>query len=234
MRRFKRALWIFDVGFERMNQQDWAGWMPIAGIVAGTMVCLMMAHLIGARWAWAWAIPVFSGLNFLIARRLAAQSLRRVYRFGVYGPLRARWWIELAAVNLLLVFCLGLFAASNGAGAALPPWQKAVADVAFQAARILGPPFVLLSLTGYIVGLAGNQRVTGRSLEMVNFHFWLLVGIVASSRLPPVADWIAPTVAIAGIVALILAGGMAAKQKWDAARRKAPFHGSTHVNGRPG
>lgn len=234
MRRFKRALWIFDVGFERMNQQDWAGWMPMTGVFSGMALCLIVASLVGARWAWGWALPIFSGINVLIARRFVVQSLRRAARFGIYGPMRARWWIELAAVNLLLVFCLFLFGVSNGVGAALPPWQKAVADFAFRATKVLGPPFPLLTFTGYVVGLAGQQRVTGRSLEMVNFIFWMLAGIAAASQLPPVADWIAPTVAIVGIAALCLAGGMAAKQKWNAARRSTALHSSTHVNDRPG
>jgi hypothetical protein len=197
--------------------------MPMMGVFAGVGVCLFVGVLLGAKQAWAWALPVFSGINVLISRRLAAQSLRRASRFGIYGPLRARWWIELAAVDLLLVFCLFLFAVSNGAGAALPPWQKAVADFAFRATRVLGPPFLLLTVAGYIVGLAGKQRVTGRSLEMVNFIFWTLAGIAASFQLPPVAHWIAPAVGVVGGTALVLAGGMAVIEKWKPGQRSLHF-----------
>ena len=141
---------------------------------------------------------------------------------GPYGPTRARWWIELAALDWTLCVSGFLFCIAHGLPAGmLPAWQQWCVDLAWHASRRLIVPFFVLTIVGYIFGLVQAKRVTGRSVELVNFFFWTFVLIGTMSLIPQNPGFFVPLGAAFGIVGGVALGvaGVLGLRVWLQSRR---------------
>ncbi len=133
--RLKSSFWIFDIGLHRMNAEAAPGWAAQMLVFSALALTLMAAVELGVPPAWPFTIIASS----IFWRR----SISREDRFaestvGWLAPARARWWIELSALDWTLCMSTGVFAFTHGqAAAALPAWQQVVLAVAgYCAARL--------------------------------------------------------------------------------------------------
>jgi hypothetical protein len=215
MQRFKNALWIFDIGAREMDGERPPGWqLPAAmfGFLAFGMVA-------GATVGWAaveWWLTVVGIADFIVAWHFVHWSQRRIRRMGIVGPSRARWWIELAALDWTLCLSSGIFWVTHGLFAGmLPPWLQMPFATAARLTGMLFYAFIAFASTGYILGLIRGVRIRGRSLELVSFFFWMIVGMSAAFLLPQnpaLGGWVAEAFAIVGVAASCVAGLVAARQ----------------------
>jgi hypothetical protein len=214
--RLKSTLWIFDIGLRRMNGKGAPGWAAQMAVFSALALTLMGAVELGVPTAWPFTI--IGSLDLLATQHFARTSFRRIRRLRCLAPARARWWIELAALDWTLCMSTGVFALTHGQAAAAPPaWQQDVVAVAGYCAAGLFVPFLALTVLGFAVGLIQRQRIRGRSLELVTWFFWSIVVIVGACRLVPEApvlvDWVAPGLAVLSAVALSAAGVVAVGQR---------------------
>ncbi len=216
MQRLKNSLWIFDVGFRRMKADlppGWAGTM-----LAFSLLALTMIAAVGLGMPLAWPLSIIGVIDLFVTLHFIRGFVGRIWRLGILGPTRARWWIEIAALDWTLCMSCGVFFITHGNPAlALPAWQQAFADLAFAGMGHLFPPFLAFTVVGFLLGLTRGKRIRGRSLELVNFFFWLMVVIQASLLLvpehPALSELVAPALAVLGVVALCAAGVVAATQR---------------------
>ena len=162
-------------------------------------------------------LPAMSVLDLLVTWHFLRRSLPRIRRMGWTGPLRARWWIEVAALDWTLVCSGGLFwLAHSLPNANLPPWQVACVWAALWGGLVAFVCFFAFALTGYAMGLIQGRAIRGRAVELVNFFFWTIVVIGGGSQLVPEnpiwTDLIAPAVLALGIGVAVIAAVIAAWQ----------------------
>jgi hypothetical protein len=225
IRRLKSTLWIFDIGLRRMNGEGAPGWAAQMAVFSALALTLMGAVELGVPTAWPFTI--IGSLDLLATQHFARASLRRIRRLGWLAPRRARWWIELAALDWTLCMSTAVFALTHGqAAAALPAWLQVVVAVAGYCAPRLFVPFLALSILGFGVGLIQGQRIRGRSLELVTWFFWSIAVILGACLLVPEApvlvDWVAPALAVLSAVALFAGGVVAVRQRLLAQRSTKP------------
>jgi hypothetical protein len=211
-----RSRWIFDMGFRRMRRQEPAGWMPQMLVFSSLAVTLMASAAL--RIPMTWPLSVIGALDLVATRHFAWTGVRRVLRLGITGPTRPRWWIELAALDFTLLMCCGCFVAVHGNAALLGGWQMWPVTVAFSSSKYLVVAFLVLSTAAYLLGLIQGKRAQGRSLELMNFFFWTIVGIWLAIWIIPdhraLGGWVAEAAAVAGVGAACLAGALEAKRRF--------------------
>jgi len=212
----KSSLWIFDVGFRRMNADAAPGWAPQM-LIFGMLGLTMMATVeFGVPVAW--PLTIIGTLDLLVTQHFVRRSVRRIWRLGWLGPTRARWWIELSALNWTLCMSGGVCALTHGkAAAALPAWQQAFVAFAMHCTTGLFFSFFALTILGFAIGLLQGKRIRGRSLELVNWFFWSIVMIVAACLLvpedPALTTWVAPALLVLSVVVLCAVGVLAVRQR---------------------
>ena len=214
--RLKSSFWIFDIGLRRMNAEAAPGWAAQMLVFSALALTLMGAVELGVPTAWPFTI--IGIFDLLATQHFARGSFRRIRRLGWLAPARARWWIELSALDWTLCMSGGVLALTHGqAAAALPAWQQAVVAVAGYCAACLFFPFLALTVLGFVVGLTQGKRIRGRSLELVTWFFWCIAVIMASYLLVPEAPvlvaWVAPALAVLSALALCAAGVVAVRQR---------------------
>ncbi|MBP90330.1 MAG: hypothetical protein CMJ64_27100 [Planctomycetaceae bacterium] len=175
----------------------------------------------------AWGITVVGLLDTVATLYFLRRSRRQILRLGVFGPTRARWWIEVAAVCWTLCMSCAIFSVSQANGAiALPLFQAAWVDLAFQASGWFFWASLVLTIVGFVVGLARRKRIQGRALNLVSAAFWMVVCIhVIMWSLPDnpiLSDVIAPVCAIVAIAALLAAGAIAFWHRAEDRRKTTP------------
>ncbi len=212
MKRLRRSLWIFDIGFRRMNADLPAGWMPPMGVFSALALAILVVSVFGLPKAGSFAL--IGCIDLLATKRFVRQSVSRIRKLGVVGAFRARWWIEIAALDLTLAMSLAVFAVTHFlGGGALPAWQFAVVEAVYRSARYLFGFFLVLAAAGFALGIVQGRPIRGRALELVAWFFWAAVGIGAALAVipdkPVLANWVAPLLAILSLVVLLVAGGIA-------------------------
>lgn len=223
MKRLKRSLWIFDIGFRRMNADLPAGWMPPMGVFSALTLAVLVVSVFGLPKAISFAL--IGCVDLLATKRFVRQSVSRIRKLGVLGVLRARWWIEMAALDLTLAMSLAVFAVTHFLdGAARPAWQFALVGAAYRSARYLFGFFLALAAAVFALGLVQGRPIRGRALELVAWFFWAAVGIVTALAVipdnPVLANWVAPLLAILSLAVLLVAGVVAV---WNR-RHRQPEH----------
>ena len=216
MRRLKTSLWIFDIGFRRMNAQLAPGWA--AQMLVFGMLGLIMIAAVEFGLPMAWPLTIIGTIDLVATQHFVRGSLRRIRRLGIRGPTRARWWIEVAALDWTLCISGGVFAFTHGnPAAALPAWQQAFVAFALGCAAHLFFPFLALAVVGFLLGFVQGRRIRGRSLELVTWFFWWIVVIVGSCLLvpqhPALTTLVAPALALLSAVVLCAAALVAVKQR---------------------
>jgi hypothetical protein len=200
----RRSLWIFDVGQRQMQNREMAGWMPYMGIFSGLALFVMLT--VRVRVGMDWALAVASVIDLLVAQHFVRRFGRRLRRLGLFGATRARWWIELAALDLTLCFSSGLFSLAHRNGQVLPAWQQVMVDGASQTMELLSYPFLGFTIVAYMLGLLQGRRMSGRSLELVNFFFWLYVIDKGIDNLPQDASFAVIAAIAIGVIAVVMLG----------------------------
>ena len=216
MRRIRISLWVFDIGFRRMNANLAPGWT--AHMFVFSMLALAMIASFEVGMPMAWPLPVIGAIDLLATQYFVRRSLRQIRKLGLLGPTRARWWIEVAALDWTFCISTGLFAVTHvNPAAVLPGWQNALITVGLDCAEYLFFAFLVLTPVGFFVGLIQGKRIRGRSLELVNWFFWSIVVILASCLLVPehrvMTKWVAPTLLVLSVIVLCGAGVVALKQR---------------------
>lgn len=223
MKRLKRSLWIFDIGFRWTKADLPAGWMPPMGVFSALALAIVVVSVFGLPKALSFAL--IGCIDLLATKRFVRQSVSRIRKLGVLGLLRARWWIEIAALDLTLAMSLAVFAVTHFlGGGALPAWQFAVVEAAYRSARYLFGFFLVLAAAGFALGLVQGRPIRGRALELVAWFFWAAVGIVTALAVipdnPALANWVAPLLAVLGLVVLLATSVIAL---WNR-RHRQPEH----------
>lgn len=96
---------------------------------------------------------IIGSFDLLATCHFARASIRRIWRLHWFAPGRARWWLELAALDWTLCMGAGVFALTHGpAAAALPAWQQLVVIIAWYGAIHLVLPFLALTIVGFALG----------------------------------------------------------------------------------
>jgi len=216
MRRLKTSMWIFDIGLRRWNADQAPGWVAQMGVFSMLALTMIAAFELGLPMAW--PLTIIGVIDLLVTQHFARRSLRRIRRLGMLGPTRGRWWIELAALDWTLCISGGIFALTHGhPAAALPAWQRAFVNFAWDCAAHLFYPFLALPVVGFLLGMVQGGRIRGRSLELVNWFFWSIAVIGASLLLipenPVLTTWVAPALAILSACMLCAAGVIALRQR---------------------
>jgi hypothetical protein len=211
-----RSTWVFDIGLRRMNEERPPGWAVLMGVFSGLALALMTAA--NFRLPFGLVFSVAAAVGLLIAERFSHWPVRQIWRLGLRGPTRARWWVELAALTWTLCFCGGLFWLAHGIGAAaLPGVIELIVSAVATGTKYLFAAFFGFALAGYVLGALQQKRLRGRSVELVNWFFWTIVGSQLLAAIPwdfgPVA-WVAPVLAIVGVAAGCVAAILAAYQHW--------------------
>jgi len=201
-RWLKNSLWIVDCGVRRMNEDHLPGWgIPMflfsllgIGIFASLAVGLQIDLI----------FAIITPLDLIVTTHVLNVHVRRLYRMGVRGPSRARWWFELAAADFTLCMSCGTFALGHGRNVAMAPWQETVLQVCAETAYQLAVPFYLLTLTGFVLGLIQQRRLRGQSLELASGFFWMSIAVYIPCRWLPenpiLTDFIAPVCAAIGVL----------------------------------
>ena len=239
--RFPRWMWIFDLGFRRMEQlglwieqpqstEEWVkqqnrikelslfgliakelrfpGWIVEMFIVIGTWA---LSHelrewigplLLLRRWIGPLLLVIGSCAVFVLLKaHLLLSGLRIISKMGIRGPLRARWWIEVAALDwTLLMACIAF-------GLCWPFGPSALDFLLNWGPACLFCLFFPLTLIGYLLGLAQRRRIRCYSLELVNFFFWCMAGSYVAMMLldmPMIGDLVIPLIIAAGVVLLMV------------------------------
>ncbi|HVV99869.1 MAG TPA: hypothetical protein VHB77_05995 [Planctomycetaceae bacterium] len=199
-----RSGWLFDIGFQRMENRELAGWMPAAGIFSSLALLLMVG--LSLRIPLALPLGIVGALDLLATRHFVGIGCRRLRRLGFRGPTRGRWWFEVAALAWTLLMSCACLVAVHHRAALQGGWQQGMVEFAFTCAKCLGPAFLGLAITGYFLGLLRGIRIRGRSMELVNFFFWMIVGVgFLMWAVPQVPGWFAAAVGLVGIVVACLA-----------------------------
>lgn len=212
--RLKHTRWIFDIGLRRMSNDGSPGW-GAQMLVFSLLALAMMAWLeigIGV----AWGVCLISTLDVILTQHFVRRAIRQIRRLGVFGPTRARWWIELSALVWTLCFSCEVFFLAQASGLALQPWPALVLDVVMACGKFLFFAFLVLTVVSFLLGLVQGKRIRGRSLELVSYFFWTIVVIGAAIFCipdnPDLGNVIAPICAVLGIAALVIASLTAAWQ----------------------
>jgi len=193
------------------------------GVFSALMVAIAVVSVFGLLKAASFAL--IGCIDLLATKHFVRQSVSRIRRLGVLGVLRARWWIEIAALDLTLAMSLAVFAVTHFlGGAAGPVWQFALIDAAYRSARYLFGLFLVLAAAGFALGLVQGRPIRGRTVELVAWFFWGTVGTATTLAVipdnPVVANWVAPLLAVLSLVVLLVAGVVAV---WNR-RHRQPEH----------
>lgn len=175
------------------------------------LLLLLWAEL---KIGFAWGVTIVGLFDTVATLYFLRRSQRQIVRLGAFGPTRARWWIETAALCWTLCMSCAIFCVSQGNGAVgLPVFQAAWIDLAFQASRWFFWAAMLFTTVGFAVGLAQQKRIQGRALDLASAAFWMVVCIhIIMVSLPDNRVWtdvVAPVCAIVAVAALLIAGGVA-------------------------
>jgi hypothetical protein len=195
-----------------MQRDEPAGWMPAMLVFSSLAVTLMAGAWLGLPIAW--AISVIGVLDLLATAYFVSTGIRRVWRLGVAGPMRPRWWIEIAAIDWTLIMSCGCFVAVHR--------KNWLVELAFTGTTYLLPAFFVFAIAGYLLGLLRGKSVRGSSLELVNFFFWMIVGIWVSIWAipghPALGGWLAASAGLVGIGAASLAGVLEIRRRVRSSR----------------
>jgi hypothetical protein len=128
--------------------------------------------------------------------------------------MRPRWWIEVAAIDWTLIMSCGCFVAVHR--------KNWLVELAFTGTTYLLPAFFVFAIAGYLLGLLRGKSVRGSSLELVNFFFWMIVGIWVSNWAilghPALGGWLAASAALVGVGAACLAGTLEIRRRVRSSR----------------
>lgn len=158
---------MFDFGFWRLIEGDTPGWMPQVVIYSGLGFLLVLSCAPQNMVLLQWSLNIAAVVDVLVAIHFLRRSARQMRKLGPSGPLRARWWIEFAALNWTLCISLGVFVLFHGGA-----WNHV--PLFHDAWRCLYCSFFVLSTSAYAMGLMQRKPIRGKSLELVNWWFWLL------------------------------------------------------------
>jgi hypothetical protein len=208
--------WIFDIGMRRMKASKLPGWAPQMFVFSLFAAAIVAAFELGVPVSW--TLTLVGVVDALLTQHFLRGALRRMRRLGWFRPTRARWWIELAALDWTLCLSLSLFGLTLGKGAAgLPAWAQNVMGFSFVFVKGLCVAFFALTMLAFAIGLLQGRRTRGRSLELVNFFFWVFGFIVASMLLVPqapvLANVVSPVLLIVSILTFCAAGALAFRQR---------------------
>ncbi|NLS98009.1 MAG: hypothetical protein GXX96_38225 [Planctomycetaceae bacterium] len=208
-----RSFWVFDMGLRREKAGLPPGWVPHMLVFSALGVAFpfifFFAVFVGIPMGW--ILVAIGCIDFFAAKYVLGGSIPRIKRMGLFGPTRARWWIEMAAVAWTLCMSLAVFALAQMqlfGPAATGAWNFLLL-------------FVSMTMIGYTLGLLQGKRIRGRAVELVNWFFWWVVGCavglpIACSLIPqnPVlVNCVAPALGGLSVIVLLVAAIIALKRR---------------------
>ncbi|MHB8865548.1 MAG: hypothetical protein ACYC6N_24490 [Pirellulaceae bacterium] len=155
------------------------GWMPTMLLWAVLGIFLSLNFGIGRQQNIPW-LERFNWLGLLtwtIVATLAmiisvTQSAFAIWRMGVFGFRRPRWWFELARTswNFATIAIVGVllgFFMNNQQRLLLEP----LFSVLFSTFRIMAPAFFLFATMGYLLSFASQLPRCGRAYDCVHYFY---------------------------------------------------------------
>jgi hypothetical protein len=194
----KSKLWIFDVGFARMERKTGEtapGWAPHMLVFCVIALVIGGASQLGLQIQWL-ALPLFT-IDFVTSyatQRLVRKSWLRLGRMGCLGLTRARWWIELAGLACTLTMAFGVSGMAHGVPGVQFPGAKWIHSILYNGSRFSAAIFLLTGTIGMLMGVAQQKPVHGRSLELVACFYWSFL-IMGGLCMVPDA-WLIPLVGV--------------------------------------
>jgi len=141
----------------------------------------------------AWPCALLDVVATIITHALLKRSVKQIYRMGLLGFARPRWWIELSAA--LCTATMGLFVtaiAQVNPVIAPPGMFNAFANFCANAAVVTGWGFMITAAIGMLFGLALNRPVRGHAMELVAAAFWFNAFMLVVTTAPD--DWTLPII----------------------------------------
>ena len=223
------------------------GWMPPMFVVA-TLGSAFGSHAILEMFLGPNLPPLLEWVTWLtwcivglMATALAAtQGTAHLWRFGFWGPMRPRWWFEVARLmwilTLLDVLIFGAIAAAAWKGVAGAP--REVANLAFYALQPLFGAFMLCATAGYLLGWVRWLPFRGKAFWCVHYFYTIVAGIILMTMggllwQPQAAGIELAVVGILGVlgVALLAGGFVSIVKRWEQQEKRHATRGVTR--GRP-
>jgi hypothetical protein len=216
MWQFRTSLWIFDIGFRRMNAERPPGWASQMMVFSSLALTMMAAVEFGASTVW--PLALIGAVDLVATQHFVRGASHRIWMLGMLGPTRARWWIEAAALSWTLCMSCGVFGITQGnLGGPQLAWQGAFLAVARDCVEGLFVAFIASTVVGFLLGVVQGKRIRGRSLELVCWFFWSIVVIGACLVAVPehqvLTQWIAPMLALVSVVVLCMAWILAIRRR---------------------
>lgn len=126
----------------------------------------------------------------------ATRTMRALYRFGILGWSRPRWWFEVSSLAWTL-FALSILATGLLISAAHVPalqrWADAVFSVARSAFMVSFCGFFAAAIVGYVTSVITGRRRCGNAYECVQIIFPSVGGLgllaIACLHWPPQGAW---------------------------------------------
>lgn len=155
------------------------GWMPTMLLWAVLGIVLSLNFGIGRQQNIPW-LERFNWLGLLtwaIVATLAmimsvTQSAFAIWRMGVFGFRRPRWWFELARTfwNIATIAVVGLLL-----GVVMDNQQRLLLgpllSVLYSTFGIMAPAFFLFATTGYVLSFASRLPRRGRAYDCVHYFY---------------------------------------------------------------
>ncbi|HEX7448068.1 MAG TPA: hypothetical protein VF306_11015 [Pirellulales bacterium] len=232
--------------FSRVNPRYWRayahalarsdGWAPPMLVLAVLGFALFSGTAIGRLGNWqiilslklltwlAWLV-VGVGANLIVI----GHSLAHLWRFGVWGWSRPRWWFELARLFWIATLLAFL---SFGVAVLVPPKNlgqlvNAALNGLLQGSKYLIVGSFVVATIGYAASFILRRPRRGRAFQCVHYFYTLLGGIAfityAATAWPPAVIWPNGAVLMAtGIAGIgLFAGGVVSTMLAASRREKA-------------
>ncbi|MHC4400000.1 MAG: hypothetical protein ACYTG0_09995 [Planctomycetota bacterium] len=179
------------------------GPMPAAMVLAAlanVFLLLMLDRAVGAALfttLWLGTVAFLGVVGGVALLGAATYAVRALYRLGVRGWSRPRWWFEVSSLAWTLCVLLILAVALSVPGAKIPAlggWLDATFFAARNIIVILLCVFFVSAIVGYVVSMISGRARCGNAYECIQMIFaWVggvgLLIVACSQWWPPRRAW---------------------------------------------
>ena len=173
--------------------------MLVLAMLANILLLVLSKGFLGAwifKALWLGSLVSWSIVGGMTCLAALARTAKTLYRLGVWGWSRPRWWFEVSSaalvVGVLTILPIGLVLPASD-----DPAVENCLDFIFPAVRIIIPVcfvgFFLAAIMGYAVSAVTGKRRSGNAYECVEPFFFSAGGIClvthAGVNWPPQRLW---------------------------------------------
>ncbi len=208
---------------DSFNSRWMRGWAAPMGVFAACALMFMLSAWLGGFWITPAQVALIV-VGVPVCLYSMARSVRNIWRCGIIGCTRPRWWFEAGSIVwTLTVLDLSLFLSAFALGRNPPVWLLGPLEVASRLLKFLFPAVVAIPLVGYALSLLYRRKPRGKAHACVSFFFGITVIIMMAFLVVPQGAFV-EQIALgflglavgAGLLAAVIAAG-----QWIRRRTKA-------------